>query len=155
VEERRTARVGTVSGLALLTGGTAVAAVAGGAHSIFATVTLGALGLSMGHALLDEIRRQARRGSAGGWAAQDTLNTVLLGSWAAGALLGALLHPGPVRLRTVGIALTLGYAAICGYFVWLRRRTLDACTSAPTASPGRASPSVDSPGADAPHARRG
>src|SRR4051812_32892153 len=81
VEERRGARVGTVSGLALLAGGTAVAGVAGGAHSIFATILLGLLALVMGHALLVEIRRQARRRSPR-WARQDTINAVLLGCWA-------------------------------------------------------------------------
>jgi hypothetical protein len=126
VEERRSARVGTVSGLALLTGGTAVAAVAGGAHSIFATILLGMLAVGMGHALLEEIRRQARRRSPGGWAAQDTVNTVLLGCWSAAALLTTVLAPGPPPVRAVGLALSLGYAVSCGYFVVERRRTIAA-----------------------------
>jgi hypothetical protein len=126
VEERRKARVGTVSGLALLAGGTAVAAVAGGAHSYFATIALGMLAVGMGHALLDEIRRQARRGPTAGWTVQDTVNTALLGGWALGALVATLLYPGSIRLRAVGAALAVGYAAICGYFVWLRRRTVAA-----------------------------
>src|SRR4051794_24523123 len=109
VEERRSARVGTVSGLALLAGGTAVAAVAGGAHTIFATILLGLLALCMGHALLTEIRRQAHRRSAGGWARADTINTVLLACWAGGALTGTLLAGAPVPLRVVGLLLTLGY----------------------------------------------
>jgi hypothetical protein len=125
VEERRKARVGTVSGLALLTGGTAVAAVAGGAHSIFATMTLGLLALGMGHALMDEIRRQATRGPAAGWVVHDTVNTLLLGSWAATALGATILYPGSVRLRAVGLCLALGYTAICAYFVLLRRRAVD------------------------------
>jgi hypothetical protein len=126
MEERRKARVGTVSGLALLTGGTAVAAVAGGAHSYFATIALGLLAIGMGHALLDETRRQARRGTTSGWTVQDTVNTVLLGSWACGAVVATLLYPGSVLLRAVGVVLAVGYAAICGYFVWLRRRTVAA-----------------------------
>jgi hypothetical protein len=126
VEERRGARVGTVSGLALLLGGTAVAAVAGGAHSIFATILLGMLAVGMGHALLEEIRRQARRRSAGGWAAQDTINTVLLACWSAGALIATALAAGPPQVRAVGLALSLGYAVSCGYFVVERRRTIAA-----------------------------
>lgn len=124
MEERRRARVGTVGGLALLTGGTAVAAVAGDVHSIFASVTLGLLAAGMGHALLDETRRQATRGPAGGWVVQDTVNAALLGSWAVAALVTTVLYPGPVRLRAVGAALTVGYAAVCAYFVWLRRRAV-------------------------------
>jgi hypothetical protein len=38
VEERRGGHIGAISGLALLTGATALAAVAGGRHSIFATL---------------------------------------------------------------------------------------------------------------------
>jgi hypothetical protein len=132
VEERRKARVGTVGGLALLTGGTAVAAVAGGAHSVFATITLGLLAVGMGHALMDEIRRQATRGPAGGWVTHDTVNTLLLSSWAAAALGGAAFYPGSVRLRVVGLCLAFGYAAICAHFVALRRRTV----GAPTPSTG-------------------
>ncbi len=124
MKERRKARVGTVGGLALLTGGTAVAAVAGDAHSIFASVTLGLLAAGMGHALLDEIRRQATRGPSGGWVVHDTVNAALLGGWAAAALVTTVLYRGPVQLRVVGAALTVGYAAVCGYFVWLRRRAV-------------------------------
>jgi hypothetical protein len=126
VEERRKARVGTVGGLALLTGGTAIAAVAGGAHSIFATMTLGLLALGMGHALMDEIRRQATRGPAGGWVVHDTVNALLLGSWAVGALGSAAFYPGSLRLRAVGLCLAVGYTAICAIFVSLRRRTVGA-----------------------------
>jgi hypothetical protein len=124
VKERRSARVGTVSGLALLAGGTAVAAVAGGAHSIFATALLGMLAVGMGHALLDETRRQARRQTIGGWARQDTVNTALLAAWASGALLTTVLAVAPVHVRVVGLVLALGYAVICGYFVVERCRTI-------------------------------
>ncbi len=136
MEERRSARVGTVSGLALLAGGTAGAAVAGGAHSAFATMLLGMLALGMGHALLTEIRRQAHRRSVGGWAVQDTVNTVLLGSWAVGALSVTVLAVPPVTVRVVGLLLSLGYALSCVYFVRERRRaiTTPAVEPAPTPS---------------------
>src|ERR1041384_7520811 len=120
VEERRTARVGTVSGLALLAGGTAIAAVAGGAHSIFATILLGMLAVGMGHALMEEIRRQAGR-SIAGWATHDTVNAVLLASWAAGALTATVLAVTPASVRAVGLLLSLGYAVSCAYFVIERR----------------------------------
>jgi hypothetical protein len=123
VEERREARVGTVSGLALLVGGTAVAAVAGGTHSIFATVLLGLLALGMGHSLLVEIRRQAHRRTPG-WARPDTVNAVLLGCLAEAALILTLIGPGPARVRAVGLVLTLAYAGSCGYFVTERRRAI-------------------------------
>ncbi len=124
MEERRRARVGTVGGLALLTGGTAVAAVTGEVHSVFASVTLGVLAAGMGHALLDEIRRQATRAPAGGWVVQDTVNAALLGGWAVAALVMTVLYPAPVQLRAVVAALTVGYAAVCAYFIWLRRRAV-------------------------------
>jgi hypothetical protein len=122
MEERRSARVGTVSGLALLAGGTAVAAVAESTQSLFATGLLGLLGAGMWHALVIEIRRQARRGSPGGWAAQDTANAVLLACYAAIALIATVPSgiPGPVR--AVFLGLSLGYAAACAYFVLERRR---------------------------------
>ncbi|MGX6605454.1 hypothetical protein ACWKSP_25470 [Micromonosporaceae bacterium Da 78-11] len=123
MEERRVARVGTVSGLALLAGGTAVAAVAGGAHSIFATVLLGLLTLGMSHSLLVEIRRQARRRSPG-WCRHDTINAVLLAAWAEGAMICTILVPGSASLRAVGLVLSVGYAGACGYFVTERRRTI-------------------------------
>jgi hypothetical protein len=135
VEERRSARVGTVSGLALLAGGTAVAAVAGGAHTIFATTLLGMLAAGMGHALLTEIQRQARRRTIGGWAAQDTINTVLLAGWAAGALTATLLVVAPATVRAVGVLLTLGYALSCVYFVHERRRTITTQATEPAAAP--------------------
>ncbi len=135
MEERRKARVGTVGGLALLTGGTAVAAVADDVHSISASVTLGLLAAGMAHALLDEIRRQATRGPAGGWVVQDTVNAGLLGGWAIAALVVTVLHPGSVQLRVVGGALTVGYAAVCTYFVWLRRRAVRTAAAASAAAP--------------------
>ena len=123
VEERRAARVGTVSGLALLTGGTAVAAFSGGTHSVFATIMLGLLAGGMAHALLDDIRRQARRRSAG-WARHDTVNTALLACWSVGALIASGLVDTPAPVRAVGLTLSLGYALSCAYFVIERRRTI-------------------------------
>ena len=124
MEERRAARIGTVSGLALLLGGTAVAAAAGGARSVFATLLLGLLALGMAHALLDEIRRQARRRSAGGWVAHDTANTALLASWSLVALISALPAVAPSPVRAVALALSLLYAASCAHFVRERRRAI-------------------------------
>jgi hypothetical protein len=124
VEERRSARVGTVSGLALLAGGTAIAAVTEGAHTPFATILLGLLTLCLGHSLIVEIRRQAHRRSAGGWARYDTINAVLLGIWAEAALIGALVGARPTSVRVVGLTLALGYAGACGYFVTERRRAV-------------------------------
>ena len=115
--------MGTVSGLALLAGGTAIAAVAGGAHSIFATILLGMLSVGMGHALLVEIRRQARR-SMTGWAAHDTVNAVLLAAWAAGALIITVMAVTPASVRAVGGLLSLGYVLSCAYFVLERRRAV-------------------------------
>jgi len=135
VEERRKARVGTVSGLALLAGGTAVAAVAGGGHSVFATLLLGMLAIGMCHALLDEIRRQARRRTRGGWAVQDTINTALLACWAAGALTATVLAVTPAMVRAVGGLLTLGYAVSCAYFVRERRRAITTPTIEPMSTP--------------------
>jgi hypothetical protein len=114
--------VGTVSGLALLAGGTVVAAVAEGTQSLFATLLLGLLGAGMWHALLIEIRRQARRGSPGGWAAQDTANAVLLACYAAIALIATVPAGTPGPVRAVFPGLFLGYAAACAYFVRERRR---------------------------------
>ncbi|MEV6490998.1 hypothetical protein AB0M20_20640 [Actinoplanes sp. NPDC051633] len=131
-----------MSGLALLAGGTAVAAVAGGAHSIFATILLGMLTVGMGHALLEEIRRQARRSMAG-WATHDTVNAVLLAAWAAGALITTVLAVMPASVRAVGVLLSLGYALSCGYFVLERRRTVTAATETvpePPAAPSAAAP---------------
>jgi hypothetical protein len=134
VEERRAARVGTVSGLALLVGGTALIAATRGAHSIFATSLLCLLSAGLAHALLDEIRRQARRRTAGGWAVADTANAVLLAGWAVGALTTAALAA-PTAVRVVGLALAGGYVLSCGYFVVERRRTVTSSGGTATASP--------------------
>lgn len=120
MRERRQARVGTVSGLALLVGGTAVAAVAGG--SVFATVLLGLLAAGLGHALLSEIRRQAGR-RVPGWGVADTVNAVLLGVWSGGALVMAVLVV-PAPVRAVGLVLSVGYAVSCVYFVRERSRAI-------------------------------
>ena len=103
MDERRRARVGTVSGLALLTGGTAVAAVTGGRHSTLATIALGLLAGALGHALMDEARRQASRRVD--WAWQDTVNSLLLGAWAVTAALGAAIPHLPSRERAVSTIL--------------------------------------------------
>jgi hypothetical protein len=147
VRERRQARIGTVSGLALLTGGTAVAAVAGGAHTIFATVLLGLLTLGLSHSLVVEIGRQALRRSAGGWSRHDTINAVLLGLWAEIALLMGILLPGSVLLRSVGLILSLAYACSCLYFVTKRRRALASFAASPPDAEEEPSPApaVDEP----------
>jgi hypothetical protein len=141
VEERRAARVGTVGGLALLTGGTAIGSVTGGAHSILTSVALALLAAGMGHALLDESRRQACRRSAGGWAVEDTVNAVLLGAWATGALTVTALPIAPPAVRAVAGALAMGYALVCVSFVRKRRRTVATGPAAGTvvASPGNQS----------------
>jgi hypothetical protein len=138
VKERRSARIGTVSGLSLLAGGTAVAAVAGGAHSIFATILLGLLALGMGHALLDEIRRQTER-RIPRWVRQDWVNAVLLGCWAEASLLATILVADPVPVRGVLAVLTAGYAGACLYFVTLRRRTIASLAVSPGAASTAAS----------------
>ncbi|WP_305788499.1 hypothetical protein [Symbioplanes lichenis] len=137
--------MGTVSGLALLAGGTAVAAVAGGTHSVFATVLLGMLTVGMSHALLTEIRRQARRRNVDGWAAQDTVNTVLLASWSSGALIATLLAVAPASVRAVGLLLTLGYAVSCAYFVAERCRTIADAPPEPTEATPSPAPAVTHP----------
>ena len=135
VEERRGARVGTVSGLALLTGGTAIAAVAGGAQSIFATVLLGVLARVMGHALLTEIHRQARRRTTG-WAVQDTANAALLATWSVVALGSALPPVAPLRFRAVGLILAFAYALSSAYFIAQRRSRIVAARPVPSAETG-------------------
>ena len=130
MEERRRGRIGTVNALALLAGGTAVTAAAEGARSVFATLLLGMLTVGMAHALLDEIRRQARRRSVPGWAVHDTVNTALLATWVAGALGTAALPLLPAAVRVTGLALAAGYALSCAYFVIERRRTITAMVPA-------------------------
>lgn len=154
MKERRSARVGTVSGLALLAGGTAFAAVAGGTHSVFATVLLGMLTVGMSHALLTELKRQARRRNTDGWAAQDTVNTVLLASWAGGALIAALLAVAPAAVRAVGLVLTLGYAVSCAYFVAERWRTISELPAEPVPEPVSESHEIPPDPADLPPRRQ-
>jgi hypothetical protein len=120
VKERRGGHIGTISGLALLTGATALAAVAGGQHSIFATLLLGLLSLGMAHSLFVEIRRQARRRAI--WSRHDTVNTVVLAAHGEAALLITIIAGGPEPVRTVGPILSLTYAAACALFVTDRRR---------------------------------
>ncbi|GGQ45927.1 hypothetical protein GCM10010166_13180 [Couchioplanes caeruleus subsp. azureus] len=115
--------MGTVSGLAVLVGGTAIAAVAGGAHSIFSTILLGLLAAGLGHALLTEIQRQARRLTVS-WTAPDTVNAILLMAWSVVALAGTVLAAMPLSVRAVGLLLSLGYALSAAYFVTERRRTI-------------------------------
>ncbi|MEV4350850.1 hypothetical protein AB0J83_40865 [Actinoplanes sp. NPDC049596] len=113
--------MGTVSGLALLAGGTAmVAASGGGTHSVFATFLLAVLTAGLGHSLAVEIKRQARRGRPARWSRSDTVNAVLLGLWAELALDMSILQTGSERL--VGLGLAVAYAAACVYFVTERRR---------------------------------
>lgn len=82
------------------------------------------LAVGMGHALLTELRRQARRRNTDGWVAQDTVNTALLATWAGGALTATLLAVAPTTVRAVGLLLALGYAVSCAYFVAERWRTV-------------------------------
>jgi hypothetical protein len=151
VEERRQARIGTVSGLALLASGTAVAAVAGGAHTIFATLLLGLLTLGLGHSLVVEIRRQALRHSAGGWARHDTVNAVLLGLWSEIALITAILGPGSATLRALGLFLSLAYASSCAYFVTKRRRAVASQAESPASEPSMPTPPLATAVSDADH----
>ncbi|WIM96575.1 hypothetical protein ACTOB_000015 [Actinoplanes oblitus] len=123
VQERREPRVGTVSGLALMTGATAMAAVGGGHHSVFATILLALLALGMAHAFTVEIQRQAHR-RTGRWGRHDVVNTVLLAGWALGALAVAMLPYPPAPMRVLGLLLTFSYAAACAYFVAERRRAV-------------------------------
>ncbi|MEU4621150.1 hypothetical protein AB0G04_14365 [Actinoplanes sp. NPDC023801] len=116
--------MGTISGLALMTGATALVAVSGGHHSVFAVLLLGFLAMVMAHALVVEIQRQARRRSQISWHRTDTVNTVLLACWTliAAATTTAPFTPPPVR--TLGLLLAAGYAAACVYFVVERRRAV-------------------------------
>ena len=133
VQERRKPRVGTVSGLALMTGATAMAAVGGGHHSVFATILLALLALGMAHAFTVEIQRQAHR-RTGRWGRHDVVNTVLLAGWALGALTLAVLPYPPLPMRILSLLLTLSYTAACAYFVAERRRTVAAPVSSGTSS---------------------
>jgi hypothetical protein len=124
VKERRGGHIGTISGLALLTGATGLSAVAGGRHSVFATVLLGLLSLGMAHSLFVEIRRQASRHAP--WTRHDTINTVLLAAYGEAALLITLIKPNPEPLRAVGPILCLTYALATALFITTRRRALAA-----------------------------
>ena len=112
-----------MSGLALLTGATALVAVAGGHRSIFATLLLGLLAAVMAHALVVEIQRQARR-RARTWGRYDTVNAVLLACWA--VLAAVLIGIGSRPVLILGCVLSPGYAAASAYFVVERLRTLAA-----------------------------
>lgn len=108
-----------------------MAASVGGDHqSLSATLLLGTLALVLGHSLIDEIKRQARRVS-GGWTRTDTINSVLLGLWTELALVSSILVLDTVATRAVGLALAASYAAACGYFVTERRRAIAAPAPAP------------------------
>ncbi len=137
MEERRRARVGTVSGLALLTGSTALVAVAGGRHSIFATLLLGLLSVGMAHALVVEIQRQARRRTRI-WGRHDSVNAILLAAWSACAVAIVLIPSASRVVQLLCAGLAAGYAAACVYFVVERRRSIVALPVALPAVPERA-----------------
>jgi len=119
-----------------------MAASVGGDHqSLSATLLLGVLALVLGHSLIEEIKRQARRASPG-WTRKDTTNAVLLGVWTEMALVVSILLLDTVPTRAVGLALAASYAAACGYFVTERRRAIAAST-----------PEADSPDGVVPHHR--
>ncbi|SFF67853.1 hypothetical protein SAMN05421541_117152 [Actinoplanes philippinensis] len=122
-----------------MTGATALVAVSGGHHSIFAVLLLGLLALVMAHALVVEIQRQARRRSQVVWYHTDTVNTILLGCW---ALIAAATTTTPfpaLPVRAISALLAAGYTAACFYFVMERRR---AVTSPSRPAPAPA-PAVD------------
>ena len=154
MEDRRKARIGTVSGLAFLAGSTALVAVSGGHHSVFAVLLLGLLALMMSHALIVEIQRQARRRSQVTWYRTDTVNTALLACWALIAGVTSTAHFASLPTRALSGVLAAGYTAACIYFVVERRRAVAApLRPAPTtAVPGPApvSPAVPSPAAPCP-----
>ncbi|GGN25363.1 hypothetical protein GCM10010109_41600 [Actinoplanes campanulatus] len=138
VEDRRKARVGTVSGLALLTGATAFISIAGGHHSLFATLLLGLLAAMMAHALVVEVQRQARRRSQVLWYWTDTVNAVLLAIWALTAVAASCAPFTSLPVRILGGLLAVGYTATCIYFVLERRRAVTAPflpVPAPSAEP--------------------
>ncbi|WP_232050456.1 hypothetical protein [Actinoplanes sp. OR16] len=150
MKDRRSARVGTVSGLALLTGATALVAVAGDHRSIFATLLLGLLAAGMAHALVVEIQRQARRRTRG-WGRHDTVNAVLLACWAISATV--LIGIGSRPVQILGCVLVPGYAAAGTYFVVERLRVLaapfvPAPTPAAVPAPTPAADPVLEPSAD-------
>ncbi len=122
-----------------------MAASVGGEHqSLSATLLLGVLALVLGHSLIEEIKRQARRASAG-WTRKDTTNAVLLGLWTESALAVSILLLDTVPTRAVGLALAASYAAACGYFVTERRRAI-ATVAAEASSPDGVVPHHRHPG---------
>ncbi|MEV4278699.1 hypothetical protein [Actinoplanes xinjiangensis] len=123
-----------------MVGATALVAVSGGHHSVFAVLVLGMLALVMAHALVVEIQRQARRRSQVVWYRTDTVNTILLGCWAFIAAVTAVTPVAVPQVRAVSALLAAGYTAACLYFVAERRR---AVTSPPRPAPAPA-PAVDS-----------
>ena len=125
-----------------MVGATALVAISGGQHSIFAVLLLGLLSMVLAHALVVEIQRQARRRSQTVWYRTDTVNTVLLACWAlmAGALGAAPFTPRPVN-GLCGL-LAVGYTAASAYFVVERRRSL---SSPPAPVSGSATPSESGP----------
>ncbi|GAA2680524.1 hypothetical protein [Actinoplanes palleronii] len=133
IPERRKARTGTVSGLALMTGATAMAAVGGGHHSVFATILLALLALGMAHAFTVEIQRQAHR-RTGRWDRHDVINIALLAGWAFVALAIAALPYPSFSVRVLSLLLTFSYTAACAYFVAERRRAIAGAVPAPSAS---------------------
>ncbi|WP_436525066.1 hypothetical protein [Actinoplanes sp. HUAS TT8] len=108
-----------------MTGATAMAAVGGGHHSVFATILLALLALGMAHAFTVEIQRQAHR-RAGRWGRGDLINTVLLASWAVASLTIAALPYPSVQVRVLALLLTFSYAAAAAYFVAERHRAIAA-----------------------------
>ncbi|GGN81292.1 hypothetical protein GCM10010112_57580 [Actinoplanes lobatus] len=130
--------MGTVSGLALLTGATASVSIGGGHHSLFATLLLGLLAAMMAHALVVELRRQARRRSQVAWYWTDTVNAVLLAIWALTAVAASCAPFMSLPVRILGSFLAVGYTAACVYFVVERRRAVTALffpVPAPSAEP--------------------
>ncbi|MEU4156228.1 hypothetical protein [Actinoplanes sp. NPDC026670] len=127
--------MGTVSGLALMAGATAMVAVSGGHHSIFAVLLLGLLALVMSHALVVEIQRQARRRSQIVWYRTDTVNTILLGCWALIAVATTTTPLLALPIRIVSALLAAGYTAACIYFVVERRRAVTSPAPRPTLAP--------------------
>jgi hypothetical protein len=107
-----------------MTGATALVAVSGGHHSIFAVLLLGLLAMVMAHALVVEIQRQARRRSQVRWYRTDTVNTILLACWTLIAAATSTAPFTPLPVRAVGALLAVGYAGACVYFVVERRRAV-------------------------------
>ncbi|WP_205650557.1 hypothetical protein [Actinoplanes solisilvae] len=106
------------------------AAVGGDHQSLSATLLLGTLTLGLGHSLIEEMKRQARRAQSR-WTREDTTNAVLLGVWAEVALLTSILVFDTWPTRGLGLVLAVAYIACCAFFVTERRRTLAAQTPPP------------------------